>query len=82
MCSFCLCLCLYLCFILTLTTFRPYFAEILIDAAVEAAKLEAHSWQAARLRSAGGALGGVARLRSAGGALGGADMLSCAGAFL
>ena len=31
----------------------------LIDAAVEAAKLEPHSWQAAKLRSVGGALGGV-----------------------
>ena len=38
----------------------------LIDAAVEAAKLEPHSWQAAKLRSVGGALGG---LRSAAAAL-------------
>ena len=38
----------------------------LLDAAVEAAKLELHSWQAAKLRSVGGALGGV---RSAAAAL-------------
>ena len=38
----------------------------LIDAAVEAAKLDPHSWQAAKLRSVGGALGG---LRSAAAAL-------------
>ena len=38
----------------------------LIDAAVEAAKLKPHSWQAAKLRSVGGALGGV---RSAAAAL-------------
>ena len=31
----------------------------LLDAAVEAAKLEPHSWQAAKLSSVGGALGGV-----------------------
>ena len=38
----------------------------LIDAAVEAAKLDPRSWQAAELRSVGGALGGV---RSAAAAL-------------
>ena len=38
----------------------------LVDAAVEAAKIEPHSWQAAKLRSVGSARGG---LRSAAAAL-------------
>ena len=40
--------------------------HVVIDAAVEAAKIEPHSWQAAKLSSVGGAFG---RLRSAAAAL-------------
>ena len=39
--------------------------HILVHAAVEAAKLEQHSWQAAKLRSVGGALVGLRRAAAA-----------------
>ena len=56
---------------LAITRLRFFLVRVLgehglIDAAVEAAKLDPHSWQAAKLRSVGGALGGV---RSAAAAL-------------